>query len=475
MARILTRRGSKRRIPLTAGALVLGLAVALAVITEAYTTFGKWSSASVVYYINPSNQDVTATMAEAAVRAGASAWTQQSGANFQFVYGGRVSATTTGYDLRNVVLFRNASNGGTIATTYYWTSLGLLLDADIIFWDGAWTFFAGSSGCSGGAYIQDVATHEFGHALGLKHSSVTGATMYPSYTQCSTQMRSLAADDIAGVQKLYPPTGTNTAPVVAISKPVSNTTVAQGTAITFAGSATDKEDGNLTAALAWTSSLEGPLGGGGSFSRVLSAGTHIIKASVSDSRGLTGSKQVTITVAALANSAPSVTISSPSNNATFAEGKAIPFAGSASDPEDGTLTSKLTWRSNLDGALGTGGSFSKVLRVGTHVIEAAVRDSGGLSTSRKIGITVASNALQPSSILLSATGSKVKGSLYAHLKWAGATSAKVDVYRNNVRVATTANDGAHVDAVGRKGGGSVTYKVCAAGTSTCSKSVVVTF
>jgi len=31
--------------------------------------------------------------------------------------------------------------------------------------NGAFTFVAGTSGCSGGMFIEDVATHEFGHAL----------------------------------------------------------------------------------------------------------------------------------------------------------------------------------------------------------------------------------------------------------------------------------------------------------------------
>lgn len=45
-----------------------------------------------------------------------------------------------------------------------------------------------------------VAAHEFGHALGLAHSTVTDALMYPYY---GGPHRFLSADDIAGIQSIY--------------------------------------------------------------------------------------------------------------------------------------------------------------------------------------------------------------------------------------------------------------------------------
>lgn len=45
-----------------------------------------------------------------------------------------------------------------------------------------------------------VAAHEFGHSLGLGHSSVSGALMAPFY---GGPMRTLPNDDIAGIQSLY--------------------------------------------------------------------------------------------------------------------------------------------------------------------------------------------------------------------------------------------------------------------------------
>ena len=282
--------------------ILIVLAVTLPVSIQGYATYGKWSSSRVTYYVNPANLDLDPNVAEEAVQAGANAWAYQSSANFGFSYGGRVSDSATTIDHRNVVLFRNASNGGALATTYWWTSKGAIVDADIIFWDGAYHFFAGTAGCSGGAYIEDVATHEFGHALGLHHSTVGDATMYPSISLCAQDMRSLAADDIAGVQALYPSGGgggsNNSAPSVSITAPANNSTVLEGQTVTLAGTATDVQDGNLAAQLRWSSSLAGSIGVGGTFTATLPLGSHVVTASVTDQGGMTTSQQIALTVVA---------------------------------------------------------------------------------------------------------------------------------------------------------------------------------
>ncbi|MCE2881085.1 MAG: S8 family serine peptidase [Planctomycetaceae bacterium] len=96
------------------------------------------------------------------------------------------------------------------------------------------------------------------------------------------------------------------------------------------------------------------------------------------------------------NTAPTVTISSPANNAGFAQGSSISFSGSASDTQDGSLTASLSWSSSLQGALGTGGSFSRSdLVLGTHTITASATDSGSLTTVATVVVTVSDPGAVP--------------------------------------------------------------------------------
>jgi hypothetical protein len=197
---------------IAAAAAGIAVATLLSTTARAYAVLGyTWPQGTMPYYVNPVNMDLPQSAIVPAIQAGANAW-QQSGTSFTFTYAGTTAITTNTYDATNVVMFRNAASGSAIATTYSWFSGSNIVDADIVFWDAGFQFFTGSSGCSGGFYIEDIAAHEFGHALGLGHSTVAAATMYPSVSTCSQQNRTLDADDIAAVLSLYPLAAARLAP-----------------------------------------------------------------------------------------------------------------------------------------------------------------------------------------------------------------------------------------------------------------------
>jgi len=132
-----------------------------------------------------------------------------------------------------------------------------------------------------------------------------------------------------------------------------------------------------------------------------------------------------------ANVPPSVTITAPADSSTHTEGASVGFAGSASDPEDGDLTASLSWSSSLDGAIGTGGSFStSPLSVGTHTITASVTDSGGAPGSDAITVTIeaaASGGLVLSEVFYDAQGGD-NGLEWVELYNAGSTAIDLSGY-----------------------------------------------
>jgi hypothetical protein len=112
-------------------------------------------------------------------------------------------------------------------------------------------------------------------------------------------------------------------------------------------------------------------------------------------------KAVGITTSPDPNTAPEVIISSPANSSTFDFGTAIYFSCTASDIEDADLSDSIIWTSSIDGQIGTGKSFTKVLRSGTHTVSAKVTDSGGMTDEASILITVNESTLPGEKITVS--------------------------------------------------------------------------
>jgi serine protease AprX len=122
---------------------------------------------------------------------------------------------------------------------------------------------------------------------------------------------------------------------------------------------------------------------------------------------------------------------------------------------------------------GSAGPPNNVYGWGRVNILAAV--TSGTPTPTPTPTATATPTPTPGPITLSARGKKVGGINTSRLTWSGATSNNVDVNRDSVVIATVPNTGSYTDSTGTTGQASFTYKVCEAGTQTCSNSVTVRF
>ena len=147
---------------------------------------------------------------------------------------------------------------------------------------------------------------------------------------------------------------------------------------------------------------------------------------------------------------------------------------SFSSTSSGSVTSH-SWAFG-DGSGGSGASTSHTYSdAGTYTVTLTVSGDGRTDSEAK-SVTVTTPPPPPTGgFTLGASAYKVKGVHHADLSWSGTDATSVDVYRDGARVATTGNDGAHTDNIGNRGGGSYTYVLCEAGTSTCSNESTIVF
>jgi hypothetical protein len=109
---------------------------------------------------------------------------------------------------------------------------------------------------------------------------------------------------------------------------------------------------------------------------------------------------------------------------------------------------------------------------GYGIVQAAAADAYLSSNGCAGGVTPPPTG---GDITLALNGYKSKGVNNVDLSFNGLSSANVDVFRDNNKITTTANNGSYTDSLASKGGGTYTYKVCEASTSTCSAEKSVTF
>lgn len=96
-------------------------------------------------------------------------------------------------------------NGSCLAATLtgYYTG-NTIYDADV-YTNTKYKFYSSgeTDACNSEFDIEGIMVHEVGHVIGIGHSNVAGATMYPSISSCNTSARSLSSDDIAARDDLY--------------------------------------------------------------------------------------------------------------------------------------------------------------------------------------------------------------------------------------------------------------------------------
>lgn len=96
------------------------------------------------------------------------------------------------------------------------------------------------------------------------------------------------------------------------------------------------------------------------------------------------------------NTAPVVTITSPTNSGPFTYGTLIHFAATATDKDGGSISSSIIWTSSINGVLGRGPSVDVfTLSVGTHTITASATDSRRRTGKDSVTITVEGTPSQP--------------------------------------------------------------------------------
>ncbi len=141
-----------------------------------------------------------------------------------------------------------------------------------------------------------------------QETGISGAYVSPQYTlpgetwKCevskfyggSLGWVRIGEDSITILQSARP----NNPPSVQINTPNDGASFTEGATIIFSGTANDPEDGSLTgASLQWSSDINGNFGQGAQLNyENLSAGTHNITLTATDSQGFNGTDSITITI-----------------------------------------------------------------------------------------------------------------------------------------------------------------------------------
>lgn len=190
-------------------------------------------------------------------------------------------------------------------------------------------------------------------------------------------------------------------------------------------------------------------------------GQYTVTLTVADEEGETSTDSMTIQVNA--NQAPTasvaITTSLPAEVDT-----SVQFSGSGSFDLDGTISS-FEWDFGDNSAPGSGESTSHTYSApGEFAGQLTVTDNGGLTNVAAFTVVV-EEAAPPPVAEITASWSLNRRGTRMRVFFSGATTNRVEIYRNGTRVARTKNDGRWKDRSPIQG---AVYQVCNDRTDECS-------
>ncbi|WP_196139567.1 S8 family serine peptidase [Aliikangiella sp. G2MR2-5] len=189
-----------------------------------------------------------------------------------------------------------------------------------------------------------------------------------------------------------------------------------------------------------------------------SSGNYVVVLTVSDDQGASDSATQTVSLNDGNNQTPTSSFSFTANATQ------VDFSDQSSDP-DGTI---VGWSWDFgDGSSSNEQNPSHTYAAdGTYTVVLTVTDNDGASHSSSQEITVTSPI---NSIELNVTTSKVWIFTQVNLGWSGANGSQVDIYENGSLYTAVNNSGSWSEW--RVGDVTSTFRVCEAGTDSCSADV----
>lgn len=365
----------------------------------------KWTATPVVMHLQLGGSGV---LLDGSTSWGASAedalfkWNALVGAVQFSVVRDSTAAITRGNRINNVIfsgtVYGSAWDSRTLAVTLstYTVSTNAFTETDVIFNNTLnWNSYTGPLRfTTGGARLHDlhrVALHEFGHCLGLNHPDDIGQFVTAVMNSTSSDLDTLQADDIDGVQSIYGAPGA-TAPTITVQPASQIATVGQS--VTFAVTA----QGTAPLAYQWRKgsvSLPGATNAAFTLASVATSDAGIYSVLVTNGAGAAVSNNVTLTVN---QPVAAPTISTQPLSQTVTAGQAVRFTVTA----QGAAPLSYQWRRN--GVNLAGGTTTAWVIAGAQPADAGsytvvVSNSGGSITSNIASLVVTGAAVVPPSIV----------------------------------------------------------------------------